>query len=233
MLSRSRTAKASDAIVEADGRAIKAVAPFRKSPTVQAISKVGKLGDQPELRILSAAIITAGLVGGDRRLSRAGFRMLVAHELATLAKDFAKDRVDRTRPRSANSAAERRIRKGSDPSKEESSFPSGHSAGAMAVASAFAREYPDRGAAALGAAGVIAAAQVPRHAHYVSDVGAGIVLGLAAEAASNFLWDTVARKDWLGRQDSNLRMPVPKTGALPLGDAPARAPMTTAEMARL
>jgi len=25
---------------------------------------------------------------------------------------------------------------------------------------------------------------------------------------------------WLGRQDSNLGMPVPKTGALPLGDAP-------------
>ena len=27
-------------------------------------------------------------------------------------------------------------------------------------------------------------------------------------------------KNWLGRQDSNLRMPTPKTGALPLGDAP-------------
>ena len=27
-------------------------------------------------------------------------------------------------------------------------------------------------------------------------------------------------KIWLGRQDSNLRMPTPKTGALPLGDAP-------------
>jgi hypothetical protein len=26
--------------------------------------------------------------------------------------------------------------------------------------------------------------------------------------------------EWLGRQDSNLGMPVPKTGALPLGDAP-------------
>jgi hypothetical protein len=25
---------------------------------------------------------------------------------------------------------------------------------------------------------------------------------------------------WLGREDSNLRMPVPKTGALPLGYAP-------------
>ena len=28
------------------------------------------------------------------------------------------------------------------------------------------------------------------------------------------------RGGWLGRQDSNLRMPVPKTGALPLGYAP-------------
>ena len=27
--------------------------------------------------------------------------------------------------------------------------------------------------------------------------------------------------DWLGREDSNLRMAVPKTAALPLGDAPA------------
>ena len=27
-------------------------------------------------------------------------------------------------------------------------------------------------------------------------------------------------KKWLGRQDSNLGMPIPKTGALPLGDAP-------------
>ena len=28
------------------------------------------------------------------------------------------------------------------------------------------------------------------------------------------------RSIWLGRRDSNPRMPVPKTGALPLGDAP-------------
>jgi hypothetical protein len=33
------------------------------------------------------------------------------------------------------------------------------------------------------------------------------------------------RPAWLGRQDSNLRMPVPKTGALPLGYAPMRAPI--------
>lgn len=28
------------------------------------------------------------------------------------------------------------------------------------------------------------------------------------------------KMEWLGRQDSNLRMPIPKTGALPLGHAP-------------
>ena len=29
------------------------------------------------------------------------------------------------------------------------------------------------------------------------------------------------RSIWLGRQDSNLRIPIPKTGALPLGHAPS------------
>jgi hypothetical protein len=31
----------------------------------------------------------------------------------------------------------------------------------------------------------------------------------------------ISGRDWLGWQDSNLRMPVPKTGALPLGYTPA------------
>jgi site-specific DNA recombinase len=35
--------------------------------------------------------------------------------------------------------------------------------------------------------------------------------------------DGTRRKSWLGRKDSNLRMAVPKTAALPLGYAPARA----------
>jgi hypothetical protein len=33
-----------------------------------------------------------------------------------------------------------------------------------------------------------------------------------------------ASEGWLGRQDSNLGMAVPKTAALPLGDAPMRRP---------
>ena len=32
---------------------------------------------------------------------------------------------------------------------------------------------------------------------------------------------TSIRADWLGRKDSNLRSPVPETGALPLGHSPS------------
>ena len=38
--------------------------------------------------------------------------------------------------------------------------------------------------------------------------------------------------NWLGRQDSNLRVPIPKTGALPLGYAPS-PPTFEREMYRL
>ena len=36
-------------------------------------------------------------------------------------------------------------------------------------------------------------------------------------------------QNWLGREDSNLRMPDPKTGALPLGYAPMRISFYDAE----
>src|SRR5205823_3786829 len=39
-------------------------------------------------------------------------------------------------------------------------------------------------------------------------------------ASSNHRLKSVPPGNWLGRKDSNLRMPDPKTGALPLGDAP-------------
>jgi len=74
-------------------------------------------------------------------------------------------------------------RKGRSRSKEETSFPSGHSAGAVAVAQAFARELPEYRGAALAGAGFIAVAQVPRGAHYPTDVAAGLAIGWLSEVA--------------------------------------------------
>ena len=65
------------------------------------------------------------------------------------------------------------------------SFPSGHSALSVAVATAAGRAYPEiRGVATAAALGVVAV-QVLRGAHFPADVAAGALVGLAAEAVDH------------------------------------------------
>jgi membrane-associated phospholipid phosphatase len=178
--------KAAAALERADSRVAEAMLPHQGTLPVRLLEHVADLGDQPALRILCGSVIAVGLVGGDRRLARTGLRMLAAHTLATLAKDFVKRRIDRTRPRSkAEKGRDHRIALGRHEAKEETSFPSGHSAGAAAVAAAFAREYPEGVVPAAAAAGALALAQIPRCAHYPTDIGAGLAIGLAAELLVN------------------------------------------------
>jgi membrane-associated phospholipid phosphatase len=173
-------------LTAAEAKAVKAVAPSRKRPA-KLVETVGKLGDQPELRTLSGFVIAAGLLTANRRLVRAGVRMLLAHEIATLAKDLIKDRIDRTRPHSAKTHSDRSVKPGLHTAKTKTSFPSGHSAGATAVARAFGRDYPQLQVPALAAAAVVAGMQVPRLNHFPSDVAAGVMLGAASEAVANLI----------------------------------------------
>ena len=168
-------------IEAADGAATEAVRPYRETVPVRALSFASKMGDQPPLRLLCGAVIVVGLAGRNARLAGTGVRMLASHSLATWTKTLIKNRIDRTRPRS-NGRSRPAIRQGADTSKEETSFPSGHSAGAAAVAAAFARDYPEYRGPAYTAAGLIALAQVPRCSHYPSDVGAGIAIGIASDS---------------------------------------------------
>lgn len=187
-MAKEKIGRAAESVRDADVEITDELAEDRGSLPVQALSKFSKLGDQPELRLISAGVVAAGLLLRHERLSRAGMRMLAAHELATIAKDFAKDRIDRTRPRSARDRRQAGARPGERTDKEHSSFPSGHSAGAVAVAQAFAREFPEHRAPALAAAGLIAVGQVPKYAHYPTDVAAGAILGAASEALVSALW---------------------------------------------
>lgn len=180
--------KTADKVADVDAEVNQALAPPAQSRLNEAIALVGKLGDQPQLRLISAAVTAAGLLKSDSTLVRTGVRMLLTDELATLGKNLVKDSVDRTRPRSAKTAQDRRPSPGKNPQKEETSFPSGHTAGAVAVAAAFSREYPHYRAPVLIAAAVVAGAQVPRLTHYPSDLAAGAVIGAASELLANRLW---------------------------------------------
>ena len=180
--------QAGEAIADADFEVTDALSEHRDSLAVQALCNFAKLGDQPELRLISAGLLAAGLLTGRARLSRAGMRMLVAHEIATAAKNFAKHRVDRTRPHSAGDSRQAKPSAGRKTAKKHTSFPSGHSAGAVAVAQAFARQFPEYRLPALAAAGLVAVGQIPKEAHYPTDVLAGTALGVASEAALAAIW---------------------------------------------
>lgn len=180
---RRRRKAATHAVEKADVSATKAVAPIRKSWPVRLLGGASELADQPPLITLTAAVAAIGLVTGERPLARAGFRMLGAELLATWIKTRIKHRVDRTRPYLLVERDHYSMEQGDSHESQKSSFPSGHTAGAVAVARALAREYPGARGAANGLAAAVAAVQIPRCAHFVSDIAAGAAIGVAAEAA--------------------------------------------------
>jgi membrane-associated phospholipid phosphatase len=189
--------KAAKSAAAAEKAAVEALEPIRDSAI---LDRLADLGDQPQLRTVSVAMMAAGLAAGrdsdyGPRLARAGLRMLVAHEAATFAKNFVKKRIDRRRPRSNGAEADDHVpTPGRSQEKEDTSFPSGHSAGAAAATRAFAREFPEYGGAAAATGAALALVQIPRCAHYPTDVAAGLAIGLAAEAAVAALWPAAPRR---------------------------------------
>ncbi|WP_170005633.1 phosphatase PAP2 family protein [Pseudopontixanthobacter vadosimaris] len=179
-------------LLRIDRRVRKAVLPYRHTAPVKVLSWFSELGDQPQMRMVAGGVLAFGLWRGEPRLVRAGIRMFVAHETATWAKSLVKHRVIRLRPRSAESDGDQEPRTGHDMSKEKSSFPSGHSAGAIAAARAFSAEFPEYRPLALAAATLVAAAQIPRCAHYPTDVAAGLAIGTFAEMTTAAAWRLLA-----------------------------------------
>ena len=175
--------------MDADAAALDAVEPYEKSAPVKALAWYSELGDQPQLRALSGGLLALGLLRGDGRMARAGARMLAAQLLATFAKNFVKRRVDRTRPRSAERQGRAQDEAGAEQGQGGDQLPLGpqrrRGRGRPRLRPRISRTSGGR---RWAAAGMIALAQIPRCAHYPTDVGAGLAIGLAAEAAVNAAW---------------------------------------------
>lgn len=170
-------------LIDADIEAGQAVArDLSDHPVVKVAGWLSEVADQPPTVAINLSVIAAGLVSGDGRLTRTGVRMLAAHGLATAAKAVLKHNIDRARPFLFADRDEHRPKPGERDEGPQNSFPSGHTAGAVAVARAVAREYPRAAGPAYAGAAMVAAVQVPRGTHFPIDVAVGAVIGWAAEA---------------------------------------------------
>jgi membrane-associated phospholipid phosphatase len=164
-----------------------------RHPAIKAIGAIGNVGDQPPLLALSAVVMGAGLLRRDVKLARTGARMTLSHLLATAVKTLGKDHIDRSRPRSRIEEGHYEAGTGTSHDPALRSFPSGHTAGAVALGESVAREFPESRTAARSVAGMIGLLQVPRRAHFPTDVLAGAVIGVAAEFVVAVAVDTIWR----------------------------------------
>lgn len=169
-------------VERADIAVSRKAAEVKDTRAVRAMGAFGKLADQPPLIAFCLGVAAAGLVRRRPDVAKSGGRMLAAHLLATLGKGVVKRSVDRTRPELLVDEGRYELKKGERNEGPYNSFPSGHTAGAVAVARAMVRDFPEAAGPAYAAAAAVAAVQVPRCNHFVSDTAAGAVIGWVAEA---------------------------------------------------
>ena len=165
----------------ADLAIAEAAADYEDHPLVVTIGTLAELADQPPLVTICLTTLGVGLLRDDPRQTRAGLRMILSHALATGAKSILKNSVNRSRPFKVAEDGRHEFEPGESDAGEDRSFPSGHMAGALAVARAVAREYPAATLPLTVGVLIVGGIQIPRQSHHPSDVLTGAMIGYASE----------------------------------------------------
>jgi membrane-associated phospholipid phosphatase len=173
---------------QAEHRLLEPVLELNGSTLVRALTPLAKAADEPPLIALSLATLATGAVLRHPRTLRTGARMFAAHLVANGLKTVLKGAVDRRRPNAVEDGPEIKPGSGTD-DKAANAFPSGHTAGALAVAQAVAHEVPRLAAPARVVAVIAGGMQVPRGAHYASDVLSGAIVGWVSERIAGVVLD--------------------------------------------
>jgi membrane-associated phospholipid phosphatase len=182
-----------ETVEEADLSVAAQAAEVRHYPLTQALGNLSEVADQPPMLSLGALALAGGLVTGQGRLAEAGGRLFASVALATAIKTVVKRVVVRTRPHVLADGGQYETGLLGAVDGPHSSFPSGHTADAVAAARAVSRVYPQAKLPAYTVAVAVGIAQVPRCAHYPSDVAAGALVGVAAEALVDQFWTSLSR----------------------------------------
>jgi membrane-associated phospholipid phosphatase len=163
----------------ADIAAARRLARHRDHSAARAVTAIG--GIKPVLAA-AGAVVAWGLLTGDRRSAWHGGRMLTSVLLATVLKATLKLVVARTRPHMLLDKGVHEVRLLGPNEKSWRSFPSGHTVNSVVMARALARYWTEARLPAYVLAAAVALARVSRGAHYPSDVLAGVLIGVLAEA---------------------------------------------------
>ncbi|WP_112874062.1 phosphatase PAP2 family protein [Paracoccus endophyticus] len=206
-----------DRIEDADVALSVEAGQWRDHPAVQAAGILSEIADQPPAYALSAAALGAGLVLRHAALAEGGARALASVWLATRIKAAIKSRIVRTRPTKLLEEGEYRTGVDGPDEHDYNSFPSGHTADAVAGTRAAARVAPGAALPLAGLAVAIGVVQVPRARHHLADVVAGAAVGWLAEACVDAAFRRL-------RLPARLRAGLAHRGGDPAAMRDARAP---------
>jgi len=143
----------------------------------QIVDITNSFGEETGLLPLVGGSMALGLVFKNDKLKRAAVRSLGAVAIGQLTVEFLKAMTHRSRPRDNQGPYDFG---GAGWSSDNTSFPSGHSAGAWSVMTVFATEFKDTKIVpilAYSLAAMTSFSRVYKNAHWVSDVTLGALVG--------------------------------------------------------
>lgn len=143
-------------------------------------AKVGTIG----VGAVTAGVLAGGLISHNEKVTHAGLRLLFSVGLAGGAAEGMKIVLGRERPYQNTSAWD------FDPGHFDTSFPSGHTTLAFAMAASLSDDI-HRTWATVGLYGLatgVAVSRVYQEAHWVSDVVGGAALGVASAKLVSGRW---------------------------------------------
>lgn len=170
-------------VVQADVAVATEMTRYKDHLVAKAAAFAGEILDQPPLFTACGAVAVWGFVTRDRDLARLGANMLASAVLATWIKGGIKRVVSRPRPNILPEVDGHEVSLMGPNEGPWNSFPSGHTAGGMAVARAIARARPELALPAYAALAALVVTRLPQGGHYPLDLLAGAVVGAVAEAA--------------------------------------------------
>jgi membrane-associated phospholipid phosphatase len=159
-----------------------------------------RFGTPPVFGAVSVGVLGAGFVSGDRDVRRAGGRLVASFVLSVASVEILKKLVGRARPDEDAGAFTFHPF-----TRKQTSFPSGHTASAFALATSLAEDIESPWASVplyLIASGT-AWSRLNDDRHWPSDVAAGALLGIttAKVVSGHWLMFGIRSPDWLRDPD--------------------------------